>query len=340
MPAKEISYQSIMRDLKNRKYSPVYLLMGDESYYIDKISDYIIDNVLKPEEKAFNENVVFGSDVTGAQIADLSMGYPMMSSYRVVVVKESQGMRGMEALEKYAGSPARSTILVLCHKNGTIDRRKRLVKQIEANGIVFESKKVRDYQLPGYVENYLKEQNVTIGQKAAEMIADNIGADLHRLVSELDKLLISLPKDRSEVTPGMVEQQIGVSKDFNPFELKSALVRRDVLKANQIIKYFDKNPKAGSVYMLVPQLFGYFQNLMVAYYAPKPHNEYSIAKYLGLKSSWAAKDYMEGMKSYSGKKTMSIIAKFREIDAKSKGIDNPGTSSADLLKELIYFILH
>lgn len=335
-----VGFDQIMKDLKARRFSPIYILMGDESYYIDKISDYIADNVLQPEERDFNMSILFGADTNGSQVADLSRGYPMMSEYRVVIVKEAQNLKGLEALEKYLDHPVTSTILVLCHKNGTIDRRKKILVKAESLGVVFESKKKKDYELPGFIEGYLKLQNATIDNKSAVMMADHIGSDLNRLTSELDKVLISLPENDRRITPEIVERQVGVSKDFNAFELRNAIVQRDVLKANQIINYFDKNPKAGSIFAFLPLLFNYFQNLMIAYYAPVKNDEKAIASFLELASVWGVKDYLVGMRNYSGVKTMHIINKIREIDAKSKGLDNPNTPVGDLMKELIFFILH
>lgn len=335
-----ISYEQVMKDLKARKFSPVYVLMGDEPFYIDKICNYIMENVLKPEEQDFNQTVVFGADVTAAQIADLCKGYPMMSEYRVVVVKEAQNLKNWDAVEKYLENPVKSTILVLCHKNGSFDRRKKLVPYAEKVGVVLESKKLYDRQLPGFIETYLKVRKATIEPKATRMIADHIGADLHRLTSELDKLLISLPESDRRVTPELVEKEIGVSKDFNAFELRSAIINRDVYKANQIIKYFDSNPKSGSLYALLPLHFNYFQNLMIAYYAPNKQNENELAKFLDLKGTWGVREYIAGMRNYSGVKVMAIIDKMKEVDAKSKGLDNPFTSAGELMKELIFFILH
>ena len=335
-----ISYESIMKDLKARKFSPVYVLMGDEPFYIDKICDYILENVLKPEERDFNQTVIFGADTTAVQVADACKGYPMMAEYRLVVVKEAQNLHGLEPLEKYLEKPVKTTILVLCHKNGSIDRRKKFVPAAEKVGVVFESKKLYDRQLPGFIETYLKARKATIEPKATQMVADHIGADLHRLTSELDKLLISLPEGDRRVTPELVEKEIGVSKDFNAFELRSAIINRDVYKANLIIKYFDSNPKSGSLYALLPMLFSYFQNLMIAYYAPNKQNENKFAKFLELRGTWALRDYIAGMRNYSGTKVMQIIDKFKEVDAKSKGLDNPYTSAGELMKELIFFILH
>ena len=341
MPTKQgPTFQSIIHDLKSRKFSPIYVLMGDESYYIDQISDYIATHVLSPEERDFNQTVCFGSDVNAIQVTDMARRYPMMSEYQVIIVKEAQNIRSLDALEKYLKNPVKSTILVWCHKNGKIDARKKVVGLAQTVGVVFESQKLRDYQLPEFIQNYLKQKKVSIDPKSCQMIADHIGADLNRLTSELDKVLISLPSDNLRVTPEIVEEQIGVSKDFNAFELRNAIVQRDVFKANQIIKYFDNNPKAGSLYSFLPLLFSYFQNLMIAYYAPQKNTEQGIATALDLRSSWGAKDFLIGLKNYSARKTMDIISKIRDTDAKSKGLDNPNTDVGDLMKELIFFILH
>ena len=205
---------------------------------------------------------------------------------------------------------------------------------------MFESKKLRDWQLAGHVRAYLAKAKIEIDDKSASMIADHIGADLNRLTSELDKLVIALPEDDRRVTPEVVEKNIGVSKDFNAFELRSAIVNRDIFKANQIIKYFDNNPKAGSLYALLPILFNYFQNLMLTYYAPDRNNQQALANYLELRNVWSVKDYTAGARNYNGKKVFQILGKIRETDGKSKGLDNPNTSPGDLMKELIFFILH
>ena len=350
--AKNVSFDSIMADLKARKFVPVYYLMGDEPYYIDQIADYIAENVLQPEERDFNQTILFGSDVNASQIADAARRYPMMSERQVIIVKEAQNVKNTEALERYFKQPMPSTILVMCHKNGTVDGRKReYVKAIQSAGVLFESKKLRDRDLPVFIENYLSARQVGIDPKSTQMIADNIGADLSRLTSELDKVILSLPEVQGEggqgssnqsrrVTPQVVEDQIGVSKEFNGFELRDAIVNRNVFKANQIIKYFDENPKAGSIYAFLPLLFNYFQNLMIAYYSPNPKSQEAVADWLELRSPWAAKDYMTGMRNYSGMKVMQIISKIREIDAKSKGLDNPNTPPGELMKELIFYILH
>ena len=335
------TYDSIMSDLKAGHYAPVYYLMGEESYYIDKISDYIADHALQPEERDFNQTILFGSDVTAAQIADAARRYPMMAERQVIIVKEAQNLKQTDQLEKYFKQPSPQTVLVMCHKNGTIDGRKReYVKAIRAAGVLFESKKLRERDLPAFIEAYLQQCQVSIDPESTQLIADAIGADLSRLTSELDKVVLSLPAEGRRVTPQVVEEQIGVSREFNSFELRDAIVNRNVFKANQIIKYFDNNPKAGSIYSFLPMLFNFFQNLMIAFYAPNRQSQEGVAEWLELRSPWAAKEYMTGMRNYSGMKVMQIISKLREIDAKSKGLDNPNTPPEELVKELIFFILH
>ena len=334
------TFDSVMADLKAGNYQPVYLLMGEEPYYIDLVTDYIMEHALEPDERDFNQNVLYGVDTNCSQIVDMAKGYPMMAERQVLVVKEAQNIRSWEPMEHYLEKPMPTTVLVICYKNGKADRRQKWVQRAEKVGVVLESKKKKDYELPSFIDAYLRSKGATADQKSKQMIADHVGADLSRLVSELDKVLISLPENDRRITPDIVEREIGVSKDFNIFELKNAIIARDIFKANQIVKYFDNNPKAGSLYAVLPNLFSFFQNLMIAYYTPGNRTENEVAKFLDLKNTWSVRDYMIGMKNYTGTKTLQIIYKIREIDAKSKGLDNPNTGPGELMKELIYFILH
>lgn len=337
--AKEITYEEIARDLKNRIYKPVYYLMGEESYYIDKISEYIAQTVLTEEEKEFNLTVVYGGDTDIATIINAAKRYPMMSEYQVVIVKEAQHVKGMEELSFYVQKPLQSTILVICHKHGVLDKRKKLAAEIEKVGVLFESKKVKEAQLPGFITSYLKRKSVDIEPKAADMMAEFVGTDLSRMANELDKLIITLPAGSKRVTPEQIERNIGISKDYNTYELRSALVAKDVLKANKIIKYFEENPKNNPIQMTLSMLFGFFSNLMLAYYAPEK-TEQGIAAQLGLKSPWQAREYITAMHQYSGVKVMQIVGEIRYCDARSKGVDNSSLSDGDLLRELIFKILH
>lgn len=337
--AKETTYEEIVRDLKNRIYKPVYYLMGEEAYYIDKISDYIADTVLTEEEKEFNLTVMYGADVDVATIINAAKRYPMMAEHQVVIVKEAQSVKKMEDLSFYLQKPLQSTILVLCHKHGSIDRRKKLAAEVEKVGVLFDSKKLKEAQLPGFITSYLKRKSVDIEPKASEMMAEFVGTDLNRMAGELEKLIITLPQGIRRITPEHIEQNIGISKDYNVFELRSALVAKDVLKANKIIKYFEENPKTNPIQMTLSGLFGFFSNLMLAYYAPQK-TEQGIAAQLGLRQAWQAREYMAAMHRYSGVKVMQIIGEIRYCDARSKGVDNSSLSDGDLLRELIYKILH
>ena len=339
MAKQEITCDDILKELRAKQYRPVYYLLGEEPYYIDLIADYITDNILTETEKEFNLTVVYGADVDIATVINAAKRYPMMSEHQVVVVKEAQNIRNMEELSYYLQKPLLSTILVICHKHGVLDRRKKLAAEIEKTGVLFESKKVKDAQLPAFITSYMKRKGIDVEPKATAMLADFVGADLSRLTGELEKLIITLPKGHTRVTPEQIEKNIGISKDYNNFELRSALVEKDVLKANKIIKYFEENPKTNPIQMTLSLLFGFFSNLMLAYYAPEK-SEQGIASMLGLRTPWQAKDYLAAMRRYNGVKTMQIIGEIRYADAKSKGVGNPSLSDGDILRELVFKILH
>ena len=337
--AKETTYEEIARDLKNRIYKPVYYLIGEESYYIDRISEYIAQTVLNENEKEFNQTILYGADTDIATIINAAKRYPMMSKYQVVIVKEAQGVKNIDELSYYLQKPLESTILVLCHKHGVLDRRKKLAAEIEKVGVLFESKKIKDTQLAGFITSYLKRKSIEIEPKASEMMAEFVGTDLSRMAGELEKLIITLPKGQKRITPEQIEQNIGISKDYNNYELRNALIIKDVFKANQIIKYFEENPKTNPLQMTLSVLFNFFSNLMLAYYAPEK-SEQGIAAQLGLKSPWQSKDYLAAMRKYSGVKVMQIIGEIRYCDAKSKGVGNSSLGDGELLRELVYKILH
>ncbi|MEG1562910.1 MAG: DNA polymerase III subunit delta [Bacteroides sp.] len=339
MAKQEFTCDDILKELRAKQYRPIYYLMGEESYYIDLIADYIANNVLTETEKEFNLTIVYGADVDIATVINAAKRYPMMSEHQVVIVKEAQSIRNIEELSYYLQKPLKSTILVICHKHGTLDRRKKLATGIEKIGVLFESKKIRDAQLPAFISSYMKRKSINMDPKATAMLADFVGSDLSRLTGELDKLIITLPINQKRVTPEQVERNIGISKDYNNFELRSALIEKDVLKANKIIKYFEENPKTNPIQMTLSLLFNFYSNLMLTYYAPDK-SEQGIAAMLGLKTPWQAKDYLIAMKKYSGVKTMQIVGEIRRADAKSKGVNNPSTSDGDILRELVFIILH
>ncbi|MBR5804311.1 MAG: DNA polymerase III subunit delta [Bacteroidaceae bacterium] len=335
----EITHVDIVKDLQEKKYKPIYYLMGEESYYIDRIADYMAETILTEEEREFNQIILYASDTDLSTIINAAKRYPMMAEHQVIIVKEAQNLKNLDELSFYLQKPQPSTILVFCHKNGTLDKRKKVTLEIEKAGVLFDSKKMKENQLPAFITSYLKKKGVDIEPQASQLIAESIGSDLNRISSELDKLFLSLSPQQKRVNSELVERHIGISKDFNNFELRNALIEKNVFKANQIIKYFEENPKSNPIQMTLSVLFNFYSNLMLAYYAPEK-SEQGIATQLGLRNTWQAREYMTAMSKYSAVKVMHIISDIRECDARSKGVGNPSTGSGDLLKELIYKILH
>lgn len=334
-----VTYEAIVREVQAGNIKPVYYLMGEESYYIDRIADLIVASVLLPEERDFNLVTLFGAETNVDNVINMAKGFPMGAKRLVVHVKEAQALQNIDRLEYYLGHPQASTVLILCHKNGTIDRRKKIVRLIEKCGVLFESKKLYDSQLPTFVKDYLRRKKVSIAPEAAALMGEFVGSDLNRMASELDKLCLSLPENASNVTVEMVKQNIGMSRDFNIFELQEALVNRNVLEANLIAKYFDLNPKANAIQKTLSMLFRFFSNLMLSFYAPDK-SERGLAAWLGMSEWQIRRNVLPAMRNYSGTKVLRIIGEIRRTDARSKGVDNPGTSNGDLMKELLFFILH
>ena len=339
MAKQEIAIEDIIKELRNKQFRPIYYLMGEEPYYIDKISEYIATTILTEAEKEFNQTILYGSETDIATVITTAKRYPMTSEHQVIIVKEAQNLKNIDDLCYYLQKPLTSTILVLCHKNGVLDRRKKVTSLIEKCGILYESKKIKESQLPNFITNYLKKKGITIEPKAAEILSEFVGADLSRLTGELEKLIITLPQGQVRITPEQIEKNIGISKDYNNFELKSALIEKNIFKANQIIKYFEENPKSNPLQMTLSLLFNFFSNLMLAYYAPQK-TEQGIAMQLNLRNTWQSKEYLIAMQRYSGVKVMKIIEEIRYSDAKSKGVGNASQTNGEILKELVYKILH
>jgi len=334
-----VTHESIIRDVRAGHIKPVYYLMGEESYYIDRIADFLVSALLKPEERDFNLITLFGADTTVENIITTARNFPMGADRLVVVVREAQNVAGMERLELYLKQPQPSTVLIVCHKNGTLDRRKKLATLIDKTGVLFESKRLYDSQLPTFIRDYLKRKRRTMEPEAVEMMAEYVGADLNRMAGELDKLCLAASAGEEVITKALVERNIGISKEYNVFELQDALARKDVLRANRIAAYFDKNPKQNPIQKTLPALFRFFSNLMLAYYAPQ-RTEKGIADWLGVAEWQVRRSVLPAMRCYSGVKVMKIISEIRRTDARSKGVGNSGTSNGDLMKELLYFILH
>ena len=333
------TYESIMDELKNRVYRPVYYLMGEEGFYTDRITDYIARNVLNEVEQEFNLSVYYGLDTNIETVISAARRYPMMSEYQVVIVKEAQMMKNIDALINYLRMPLASTILVFAHKNGSLDRRKKIVAELERMAVVLDSKRLRDERLPSFITSYMREKSLVADNKAVLMIAESIGADLSRIASEIDKLSIALSDGEKRVTPELIEEHIGISKEFNNFELQNALVNKDVYKANRIINNFAQNPKKNPIQMTLALLFNFFSNVMMAYYSPEK-TERGIAAFLGLKSAWGVDDYMKAMRNYRAMHVMEILHLIRLADAQSKGAEGAAAPDGEIMRELLYKILH
>lgn len=331
---------AILQDIRNRIFKPVYLLMGDESYYIDLICDAIIENALNENERDFNQTILYGADVDDfAIVVNAAKRFPMMAEHQLIVVKEAQNIRGIENLSYYLQKPLMSTILVICYKNGTL-KNKKILAGIEKIGLVYESKKLYESQLPAFINTYVAAKKLAIDPKAVSMLADFVGNDLSRLSGELDKLAISLPEGSMRITPESVERNVGISKDFNNYELLNAIVTRNVSKAAQIVQYFEQNPKNNPLVVTISVLFNFFSNLLLCFFATD-RSENGLAKELNLRSAYQARDYTTAMRNYNAFKCIDIIDLIRRYDARSKGIGSGASSNdGDLLKELVFKILY
>ena len=340
MAKPNITHREIVDSIRKQEYAPVYLLMGEESYYIDRISEYIADNVLTKDEQDFNQHIIYCTRETNVgDIINSARRYPMMAKYQVIIVKEAQNLLKLDELSVYAQKPLSSTILVICYKNGSVDKRKKIIAAIEKVGVVFESKKLKDGMLPQFIADYLRRKNVTIDTDACQVLAESVGSDLNRLAGELDKLVISLPQGETRINSDLVEKNIGISKEFNMWELRSAVVSKDILKANRILFHFEQNPKANPPQTTIAMLFNFFAQVMQAFYAPD-RSEQGLMQHLELRQSWQLRDFNTAMRNFSALKTMQIIGKLRETDAKLKGIGKGNLTDADVMHELFYFILH
>lgn len=323
----------IVKDINEKKIKPVYFLMGEEPYYIDKLSDYIEENVLTEEEKGFNQTVFYGRDVTIEDIVSTCKRYPMMSEYQVVIVKEAQDLtKTIDQLDAYVSNPMPSTVLVVCYKYKALDKRKSLVKNIAKKGLLFESKKLYDNMLPQWLKRVLSGKNLAIDPKASAMLLDFLGNDLSKISNEIDKLAIVLPPG-STITPDDIEKNIGFSKDFNVFEFQKAIGQKNALKSYTIANHFHENPKDNNIIMVTSLLFGFFSKLL-QYHGLKDKSPKNVAAALKINPFFVA-DYETAAKNYPMKKVSQIVAALRDLDVKSKGV---GASLQD--KELYKFLLY
>lgn len=328
----------IVNDIKQGNIKPLYFFMGEEPYYIDRLTEYIENNVLSEEEKGFNQMVLYGKDVSIEDVVSNAKRYPMMADRQVVIVKEAQELsRNIEKLESYADNPQPSTVLVFAYKYKTLDKRKKITKLLEKNGLVFESKKLYENQVADWIKRVLSGKNYTIEPKAAAMLVEFLGNDLSKINNELEKLMIILPAGNT-ITPKLIEDNIGISKDYNVFELRKAIGERDELKAYRIADYFSQNPKDNPLVMTTGLVFGFFSQLL-QYHGLKDKNPSNVAKLLRI-NLYFVKDYDIALRNYPMRKVSSIVATLRDIDVKSKGVGANSIPQSDLLKEMLVKIFN
>ena len=333
-----VTYEEIISDLKKRIFKPVYFLAGEEPYYIDLITEYIQEKVLPEDEKAFNQIILYGEDTNIAAIIDTARRFPMMSSHQVLIIKEAQALKKLEELIIYLEKPLLSTILVFSYKYKTIDKRTKLHKILESHGVYFESPRIRDYLIPAWIERYLMNKGIKADPTASAMLTEYLGTDLHKIVNELDKLIITLPPGEPQITTALIEKNIGISKDYNNFELQKAIGEKNILKANMIIHYFADNPKDNPITFSIASLFGFFSKLLTFHYLTDKSKN-NVASVLKI-NPYFVKEYENSASKYNVAKTVQIISLLRTYDMKSKGYGDPGTEPGDLLKELVFRILH
>lgn len=328
----------IVNEIKQGNIKPIYFLMGEEPYYIDRLTEYIEDNILSEDEKGFNQMVLYGKDVSIEDVISNAKRYPMMAERQVVIVKEAQELsRTIEKLESYAENPQPTTVLVFAYKYKTLDKRKKVTKVLEKKGVVFESKKLYENQVGDWIKRVLQGKGYGIEPKAAAMLVEFLGTDLSKINNELEKLMIILPKGAT-ITPASIEDNIGISKDYNVFELRKAIGERDELKAYKIADYFSQNPKDNPLVMTTGLVFGFFSQLLL-YHGLKDRNPSNVAKVLKV-NPYFVKDYDIALRNYPMKKVSAIVAALRDIDVKSKGVGANALPQSDLMKEMLVKIFN
>jgi len=335
----------IVKDIKNKNLKPIYFLMGEEPYYIDQLADFIADNVLTEEERGFNQMVLYGRDVSLDDVVSQAKRFPMMAERQVVIVKEAQDLsrailaqsdKNKNTLEAYAENPQPTTVLVFCYKYKKLDKRKKVYKAISKSGLLFESKKLYENQVGDWIRRVMTGKGYTVEPKAAHMLVEFLGTDLSKINNELEKLRLILPEG-STITPLAVEQNIGISKDFNNFELQRAIGDKDVVKAHRIINYFAQNPKDNPMVVTIALLFSFFQNLLI-YHGLPSKDKSSVAKALKVNPYFVGQ-YVDAARNYPMKKVSHVVNLLRTADVKSKGVGAYNIPQGDLLKELLVQIM-
>jgi len=328
---------SIITNWKNKEFKPVYWLEGDEDYFIDEVMEYAEKNILSPAEAEFNQTVFYGKDANWADVINACRRYPMFAERQVVLLKEAQQMKEVEKLEGYVENPLLSTVLVVSYKGKTLDGRQKFSKLIKKKGEVFLSKKIYDNQLPAWTNSYLQSNGFQIKPKALHLLVDHIGNDLSRIVNEIEKLSLNLGKEKN-ITEDDIEKYIGISKEYNIFELQNALSKKDAAKSIRIIQYLQANPKAIPIQLILPSLYGYFAKILAVYQMPD-RSERALKPTFSF-NSFLVEQVMETMKNYSFSEIEQVILLLHDANLKSIGIGNSGISIGSLMKELSYKIMN
>jgi len=341
MAKKDYTFEELCSNIVNKQFAPVYVLMGEEPYFIDKIEELLTTHVLSDQERDFNQTVCYGIESDPITIMNAARLFPVMAMRRLVVIKEAQHLSKIETLAQYVKAPVPSTVFVICHKYKNIDGRTILMNEAKKTGVIFEAKKIYDNKMPDFIVSFMKRRFMDIDVKSAHLLADFLGNDLSRLENEADKLTIIFgEKTVRRITPEIIETHIGISKDFNGFEFVNAIAKKDVLRAYRIADYFDKNPKANGGQPVLPGIFNFFVNLMICFYS-KDKSERGIMNTLHFHWPIQAADYLQGLRHYTARKVFDIIHEIRLADAKSKGFGTTSTlTNGDIYREMLYKIMH
>ena len=337
------SFESLCSEIKARRFAPIYLLMGEESYFIDQLCSLLGDSILSPAEQAFNQITVYGKDCDAGQVVNLCRQMPMMGSYEVVIVKEAQQLRQIEKLSHYTAKPQPSTILIICHKEKNVDKRSSFYKQCQKEGVVFESVRPREYEIDSWLTQFIKSKGLNIAPKAVNMLSDHLGCDIAKISNEIDKLVVTLPEGTTSITDLHIEQNVGISKDFNNFELCDAVALKDIKRAMAIADHFARNPKANPLLVTVMAMYSLFRDMFIINYlrwlakykgVPFP-NDMDLMRTLKKNNLYAVKELLQHSQSWPNRKVFEVLGLLREYDGKSKGIDTGGMNDGELLRELL-----
>lgn len=332
-----LEYRQILADLKERKYKPIYVLMGEEAYFIDLISNYIADTVLDESEREFNQTIIYGKDATAENIIANVRSYPMMANHRVVIIREAQQFKELDKLEAYFLRPVQSTIFVICHKYGSIDRRKKFFKSIEKNPnvLLYNAEPMTTEDVIGWIVQKFRQRKIRIEDRAAFVLTELLGNDLHKLANEIEKMVLLLPEG-SEVRIEEVTSNVGMSREYNVFELQSALANKNVSRAFRIVHHFARNPNAQPLPLVLGTLYSYFSKLLLVQ-REKPRSERDI---YGMVKVFDMKEFQRALKNYPFPKLVRIMGHLHECDLRSKGVNNHSAGDGALLTELVYKILN